>query len=129
MMPEHIARALTNWGNWARLHSHYGHCGSIEHRYLHPQHNHWNPPEPKIQVDNLSAELIEKNMRYLEKKQRDSLKFVYVFRWPWPHACQRIRLRADLWDEYFEGAAKKAYFLAFHGNVNEMEINELRTIE
>jgi len=80
-MPDIVAQ-LKNWGNWARLRPHYGHCYSIEHKYIHPQYWHWYPQEPRVEVDQLSALAVERTMRHIPYLHRLALKLLYVYRLP-----------------------------------------------
>lgn len=84
--PEHfsIHERLTNWGRWARIHRHYGHCLSFEHRYRAPRgaEVEWEtatpPPAPLLPPDTLDAMEIERRMHRLPRLRRVILKLRYV---------------------------------------------------
>ena len=97
-MTEDIVALLTNWGHWARVRPHYGHCYSVENRYHSPQI--WHPPGPRIEVDALSALQIERCMRHVPYLHRLALKLVYVYRVPARAARRAVCVPHDLWDTF-----------------------------
>ena len=93
--PTTIHQRLVNWGNWARVKPHYHHCASIEHRYRSPQC--WYPPEPRPpEPDLFDALAVERTMRHLPQKHRESLFLRYVCRLS-PEAVRR-KMRVPLED-------------------------------
>ena len=89
---------MRNWATWCRNRPHYGHCASIEFRYRSPQT--WYPPEPRIEVDSLSALAIERIMRYVPALHREALKLRYVVRLPRRDICRALHVPYDLWWQF-----------------------------
>jgi hypothetical protein len=93
IQPEHreIHDFLTQWGRWLKTQIIQGHCGSIEHRWRSPQC--WNDPQPKLEVNEGQALLIESLMRIVPKVSRKVLKLRYVHKADPEFIIKRLRLR------------------------------------
>ena len=72
---------LANWARWARVWATtgYGHCRSIEHRYMPPRC--WDEPAPRQITDEIDAWRIECAWRTLNDRDRTALKCEWILRW------------------------------------------------
>ncbi len=100
-----IESALRNWGRWARLNGHQGHCASIEFRYTSPQC--WRDLQdqaPRVEIDHALAESVERTMRHIPRLHRLALKFRYVYGEGVQWCCRRLRLPYDGWGRFLADA-------------------------
>lgn len=78
VIPETLYDRLKNWAIASRLPAFLADtCGSMEKRYRSPQV--WYAPQPKLVIDYLDADLVEKAWRSLPMKHRMMLKYCYVY--------------------------------------------------
>lgn len=109
MTPLEFDSILGNWTRWAKSGAQQGNrCKSLEHRYKSPQSDHWSPPEPKTQIDVLSAERVEAVVVALPIKSRRLV--VYHYLTPYVSifvACRAAGVKVGNYDEQLRIAVNK----------------------
>lgn len=101
---EWIHSALLAWGRWCKERKVRGKCNSIEHRYVAPKGNIWNPPEPREPVNLLLANEVNSAMIELPEQTRDILAARYFLRLTDQILCRRFRLKEDSYPKFIRGA-------------------------
>jgi len=96
-MKSEYQRLINQWARWSRETFRYGHCGSIEHKYLSPQC--WESPEPRPPEINLKEVMqVERAVIQLPDKHRIVLIWSRVHRVKEPWAIARqAKKRHRVW--------------------------------
>jgi len=84
-----LRRLIDQWARYSRNGFYYGHCGSVEHKYLSPQC--WYAPEPRPPEINLSEVLdVERAITGAPEKNRVCLVLRYVRKVKEPWILSRL---------------------------------------
>lgn len=100
-----IHALLLSWGEWCKERKVRGKCNSIEHRYVAPKGNIYNPPEPRGEPVNL-LEIREVNSAMLElpEQTRNVLAARYFLKSPDYVLLRRFRIKEDSYPKFMRDA-------------------------
>jgi hypothetical protein len=89
---------VENWRKWLLSGAKRGRAGSAEGGYRPPPC--WNPPEPRVVVDQADAIEVNEVWKKLPYKSRDMIKYSMVWREHWRATCRKLNLLPDEYDVF-----------------------------
>lgn len=99
-----IHSQLERWADWCKERKMRGKCNSIEHRFVAPKGNIYNPPQAREPVAILEVREVNSAMLELPQQTRDVLAARYFLKLPDNVLCRRFALKEEAYPKFMRDA-------------------------